>query len=41
MTPVYSRTNPFPGKMVVNRRLNEGNRNKEHGTTKFRSPVPG
>ena len=29
MTPVYSRTNPFPGKMVVNRRLNEGNRNKE------------
>lgn len=28
MTP-YSRTNPFPGKMVVNRRLNEGNRNKE------------
>src|SRR5438552_4987605 len=29
MTPVYSRTNPFPGKMVVNRRLNKGNRNKE------------
>src|SRR5438094_937428 len=29
MTPVYARTNPFPGKMVVNRRLNEGNRNKE------------
>ena len=29
MTSVYSRTNPFPGKMVVNRRLNEGNRNKE------------
>src|SRR2546429_8355285 len=29
MTPVYSRTNPFPGKTVVNRRLNEGNRNKE------------
>jgi len=29
MTPVYSRTNPFPGKMVINRRLNEGNRNKE------------
>src|SRR2546430_15517804 len=29
MTPVYSRTNAFPGKMVVNRRLNEGNRNKE------------
>src|SRR5256885_15662960 len=29
MTPLYSRTNPFPGKMVVNRRLNEGNRNKE------------
>lgn len=29
MTPTYSRTNPFPGKMVVNRRLNEGNRNKE------------
>jgi sulfite reductase (NADPH) flavoprotein alpha-component len=29
MTPNYSRTNPFPGKMVVNRRLNEGNRNKE------------
>ncbi len=29
MTPTYSRTNPFPAKMVVNRRLNEGNRNKE------------
>jgi len=29
MTPSYSRTNPFPAKMVVNRRLNEGNRNKE------------
>src|SRR5205814_1442039 len=29
VTSVYSRTNPFPGKMVVNRRLNEGNRNKE------------
>src|SRR5204862_348692 len=29
MQPVYSRTNPFPGKMVVNRLLNEGNRNKE------------
>jgi sulfite reductase (NADPH) flavoprotein alpha-component len=29
MTPLYSRTNPFLGKMVVNRRLNEGNRNKE------------
>src|SRR5207248_3297738 len=29
MTPVYSCTNPFPGKMVINRRLNEGNRNKE------------
>jgi sulfite reductase (NADPH) flavoprotein alpha-component len=29
MTPLYSRTNPFPGKMLVNRRLNEGNRNKE------------
>jgi sulfite reductase (NADPH) flavoprotein alpha-component len=29
MTPPYSRTNPFPAKMVVNRRLNEGNRNKE------------
>src|SRR5947207_463525 len=29
MTSVYARTNPFPGKMVVNRRLNEGNRNKE------------
>jgi sulfite reductase (NADPH) flavoprotein alpha-component len=29
MTPQYSRTNPFPAKMVVNRRLNEGNRNKE------------
>lgn len=29
MTPAYSRTNPFPAKMVVNRRLNEGNRNKE------------
>src|SRR5438046_9964580 len=29
MQPLYSRTNPFPGKMVVNRRLNEGNRNKE------------
>jgi sulfite reductase (NADPH) flavoprotein alpha-component len=29
MTSVYSRTNPFPGKMVVNRRLNEGNWNKE------------
>src|SRR5216110_504193 len=29
MTPVYSRTNPCPGKMVVNRRLNKGNRNKE------------
>jgi sulfite reductase (NADPH) flavoprotein alpha-component len=29
MTSPYSRTNPFPAKMVVNRRLNEGNRNKE------------
>ena len=29
MTPIFSRTNPFPGKMVVNRRLNEGNRSKE------------
>ena len=29
MTSSYSRTNPFPAKMVVNRRLNEGNRNKE------------
>src|SRR5438094_9380017 len=29
MTLPYSRTNPFPAKMVVNRRLNEGNRNKE------------
>ena len=29
MTPAYSRTNPFPAKMVVNRRMNEGNRNKE------------
>ena len=29
MMPTYSRTNPFPAKMVVNRRLNEGNRNKE------------
>src|SRR5438067_13113234 len=29
MQSQYSRTNPFPGKMVVNRRLNEGNRNKE------------
>src|SRR5438067_1838768 len=29
MTPLYSRTNPFPGKMLVNRRVNEGNRNKE------------
>jgi len=29
MTPTYSRTKPFPAKMVVNRRLNEGNRNKE------------
>src|SRR5256714_8532815 len=29
MTALYSRTNPFHGKMVVNRRLNEGNRNKE------------
>lgn len=29
MTPPYSRTNPFPGKMLVNRRLNEGNPNKE------------
>jgi sulfite reductase (NADPH) flavoprotein alpha-component len=29
MTPTYSRTHPFPAKMVVNRRLNEGNRNKE------------
>lgn len=29
MTPPYSRTNPFPAKMVVNRRLNEGNRHKE------------
>jgi sulfite reductase (NADPH) flavoprotein alpha-component len=29
MTPPYSRANPFPAKMVVNRRLNEGNRNKE------------
>ena len=29
MQPQYSRTNPFPAKMVVNRRLNEGNRNKE------------
>src|SRR5437660_9118301 len=29
MTPVYSRTNPFPGKMVVNRGLNGRNRNKE------------
>ncbi|HKR54010.1 MAG TPA: sulfite reductase subunit alpha, partial [Chthoniobacterales bacterium] len=29
MTSPYSRTNPFPAKMVVNRRLNEGNRSKE------------
>src|SRR5437773_3015750 len=29
MTSVYSPTNPFPGKMVVNRRLYERNRNKE------------
>src|SRR5437773_10367861 len=29
MQPQYSRTNPFPAKMVINRRLNEGNRNKE------------
>lgn len=29
MTSPYSRTNPFPAKMIVNRRLNEGNRNKE------------
>jgi sulfite reductase (NADPH) flavoprotein alpha-component len=29
MQPQYSRTNPFPAKMVVNRRLNEGNRSKE------------
>src|SRR6059058_6554785 len=29
MTPLYSRSNPFPGKMLVNRRVNEGNRNKE------------
>ena len=29
MTSPYSRTKPFPAKMVVNRRLNEGNRNKE------------
>src|SRR5881409_1157557 len=29
MQPQYSRSNPFPGKMLVNRRLNEGNRNKE------------
>jgi sulfite reductase (NADPH) flavoprotein alpha-component len=29
MTSPYSRTHPFPAKMVVNRRLNEGNRSKE------------
>jgi sulfite reductase (NADPH) flavoprotein alpha-component len=29
MMPPYSRTNPFPAKMVVNRRLNEGNPGKE------------
>ena len=27
--PVYSRTNPFPGKMLVNRRLNRGNPEKD------------
>ena len=29
MMPSYSRTNPFPAKMVVNRRLNQGNPSKE------------
>jgi sulfite reductase (NADPH) flavoprotein alpha-component len=29
MQPPYSRTNPFPAKMVVNRRLNEGSPSKE------------
>src|SRR5438477_8492991 len=29
MQQQYSRTNPFPAKMVINRRLNEGSRNKE------------
>src|SRR3954465_1444007 len=29
MMPLYSRSNPFPAKMVVNRRLNQGNPSKE------------